>query len=1086
MFKATVKNVRFPDLEENILRFWEERRILERTEEERRGRPEFVFYDGPPGTNGVPHIGHMMQSALKDLWPRYKTMRGFHVIRKAGWDTHGLPIELTAEKELKLKSKRDIIKYGEEKYIEYCRSTVFRYKDRWEAAIRRIGRFLDLKDPYLTLTNDYIQSDWYLLKLAWRRKLDPERIEIRGKDISPRFLYKDYRIMPYCARCGTPLSNFEVAEGYRDVTDMTLTAKFPVKDAPKTYFAAWTTTAWTLLSNVALAVGPKIEYVAVKLLEDSEGGKAGETVILARERLEAYRKFLEPYEIVWSKRGSQLKGMEYFPLWDWQANEKAHRVVVDDYVTTEDGTGIVHLALYGEDDFRIIRREGLPVVQNVDEHGVCLPGAGDYAGRYFKDKALDVDILKDLHSRGLLLAKEKHEHSYPFCYRCDEALMYFARPGWFIRTASYREEMLKANSYINWQPPYIKDGRFGNWLENTIDWNISRERYWGSPLPVWTCDIPGCKGEICIGSLEELRSLANENADEVLYNDKIGQVDLHKPLIDRITIPCPECSAPMTRENFVLDSWFNAGLMFIGQWGYPAAPGSKEIFAKQYPADFICEAIDQTRGWFYTLLATSTLFALENDLPEDQWSCYRNVICTELVLDEKGQKMSKSRGNVIDPMELFRDLGADATRWSFYTSNPWNVRRFSRDQVKECVRDMLLPVWNAYSFFVTYANVDGWTPSPDDQPSKHPLDRWLWGEMTRLNREVTEALDRYDVAPAANAFTRFLDQLTNWYIRRSRRRFWKSENDRDKQDAYVTLYRVLKDLSMLLAPFLPFISEEIYRNLVVSADASAPESVHLARWPEPVLSEIDENLAAKMDLARRIVRLGRDLRQKHGVKVRQPLGELKVIARESVLRDDPALLNLILEELNVKKITFLSDDTELLKLQAKPVFKILGPKFGKDADSVAQVIRSLPEEELRTLEKGESVTVDGWEITPESVSIEKSAPEDYGVGESEGITVALNLNITQDLLDEGLARELVHLIQNQRRSNGLDVIDRINVLYRADGEIKRAIQTHLDWIKAETLAVRMEAVDGAEPPDASHYKIERWDVYITIEKIAAN
>jgi isoleucyl-tRNA synthetase len=1085
MFKPVAKNVSFPKLEESLLTFWEEQRIFQKTDEIRRGGLEYVFYDGPPGTNGVPHIGHMMQSALKDLWPRYKTMRGYHVIRRAGWDTHGLPIELTAEKELNLSSKRDILTYGVEKYIDYCRATVYRYMDSWEKAIHRIGRFLDLKDAYLTLSNEYIQSDWYLLKLAWERRLDPDRLELKGKNVSPRFLYKDYRILPYCARCGTALSNFEVADGYRDVKDMTLTAKFPVQGMPNHFFAAWTTTAWTLLSNVALALGPDIDYVALRRTADGENDKAREVIIMARARVEAYKPFLEPFEILWTKKGSELAGWKYHPLWDFQKDDKAHRVVVDDYVTTEDGTGIVHLALYGEDDFRIIRREGLPLVQNIDENGYGRSGIEPYSGRYFKDETLDIDIIKELFARGLLLSKEKYEHAYPFCYRCDNALMYFARPGWFLRTASFSQEMLKANSHINWQPSYIKDGRFGNWLENTIDWNVTRERYWGSPLPVWTCPQEGCAGEICVGSLEELRRLAGPEADKLLFNEKIGQIDLHKPLIDRVKIPCPKCSTPMTRENFVLDSWFNAGLMFIGQWGYPAAPGSREIFAKQYPAEFICEAVDQTRGWFYTLLATSTLFAICNDMPENQWSCYRNVICTELVLDEEGRKMSKSRGNVVDPMGLFNELGADATRWTFYSSNPWNVKRFSAHVVRDAIRDILLPIWNSYSFFVTYARVDGWTP-PEQMPTpEHPLDRWLLGELTLLNREVTKSLEEYDVACAANACTRFIDQLTNWYIRRSRRRFWKSGDDQDKRCAYATLYKALTDFTLMLAPFLPFISEEIYQNLVRSINPAAPESVHLCNWPEPAVLEVDESLSHSMDLARRIVRSGRDLRQKRSIKVRQPLEQISVVATGEAAAGLSMVNELICEELNVRKVVILADDSQLVSLQAQPNFRALGRRFGKEVNKAAEQLRALSQDQVAALARGEEVSVAQLRFTQEDVVIERKPLENWAVSSEEGLTVALNLNLTPELKAEGIAREFVHLVQNLRKDADLNVIDKIVTSFTSQSDdIIKAIQLGSNWIRQETLSGSLQETPLEQMPNG--YKTAEIDgekVYYYIQNI---
>jgi isoleucyl-tRNA synthetase len=803
---------------------------------------------------------------------------------------------------------------------------------------------------------------------------------------------------------------------------------------------------------------------------------------MAKARLLAYEKELGSHEILWTKKGKELKGIGYLPLWDWQTAKKAHYVVVDSYVTTEDGTGIVHLALYGEDDYRIIRREGMPIVQNVDENGYCSEAAGQFAGRYFKEADLDIDILKDLHARGQLLGKEKHEHAYPYCYRCDAALMYFARPGWFIRTASYRDEMLRANTYINWQPDYIKDGRFGNWLENTIDWNVTRERYWGSPFPVWTCDKPGCEGELCVGSLDELRSAANCDVDEILFNEKVGYVDLHKPLIDRVTIPCPECTANMTREDFVLDSWFNAGLMFIGQWGYPSTPGSKEVFAKQYPADFICEAIDQTRGWFYTLVATSTLFSLSNDIPEKDWSCYKNVICTELVLDESGQKMSKSRGNVINPMDLFKKFGGDATRWTFYTTNPWNVRRFSEEQVRECVRDLLLPIWNAYSFFATYAGVDKWQPSHDDKPSDHPLDKWLLGELTRLHRDVTSALEKYDVAPAANACVKFLDQLTNWYIRRSRRRFWKSEDDQDKQNAYTTLYCALVDFTYILAPFTPFISEEIYQNLVRTVSTDTPESVHLASWPEKVLDEIDEDLAIWMDLCRKIVRAGRDLRQQHSIKVRQPLSEIKVVVRPEYGSGLRTLQDLILDELNVKELQLLSNDNELVQLQAKPDFKKLGPKFGKEVNKAAEVIRSLSENIVKSLEAGDTVEADGFKIDAEDVQIERAASDKYALSDSEGITIALNLELTPELQNEGRARELVHQIQNQRKEAGLEVTDRIEIKYQADAELDGAVNAHLDWIKSEILATEFESAAKSDLNGAVTKKIDGYEIDLSLDK----
>ncbi len=635
--------VNFPELDHHVLKLWEERKIRERSISEREGCPDYITYDGPPGTNGRPHIGHMMQSALKDLWPRYYTMKGYRVLRKAGWDTHGLPIELTAEKELGLKSKRDILTYGIDNYVNYCRKTVFRYKDAWTEAIKRIGRFLDTDNPYATLTNEYIQTDWWVLKQAWDKGL----------------LYQGHKIMPFCARCGTTLSAHETAQSYVDVTDISLFAKFPVKGAENTYFIAWTTTAWTLLSNVALAVNPDLVYVTVKA--------GSERLILANARLNALEKMIGEYEIIDRKPGRDLAGMHYQPLWDFQNNleQDAHYVIADEYVTAEDGSGIVHLAFYGEDDFRIIKANNLPLVQNVDQEGRCKSETGHFSGRYFADENLDVDILKDLATRGLLLGKEKFTHSYPHCYRCDERLMYFATSSWFLRTSSFKDRLIAANEDINWYPGHIKHGRFGNWLENNVDWAISRSRYWGSPLPIWTCR--SCGHQVCVGSLDELAELSGESLPD--------DFDLHKPFIDEFTLPCGECGGEMQREPEVLDSWFNAGIMPWGQWGYPAAPGSKEILDNQYPCDFICEAIDQTRGWFYTLLAVSTMLT--------DRSSYKNVICTSLISDESGRKMSKSRGNVVDSIDVCEKYGADAVRLNFYSVNPWVAKRFSENELVE-------------------------------------------------------------------------------------------------------------------------------------------------------------------------------------------------------------------------------------------------------------------------------------------------------------------------------------------------------------------------------------------------------------------
>ncbi|MBU1985115.1 class I tRNA ligase family protein, partial [bacterium] len=710
MLKPIPNKLDLPAIDRELLDFWKENRIFEKSVERPAPKGDYVFYDGPPGTNGVPHVGHMMQSALKDLWPRYKTMQGYRVLRKAGWDTHGLPIELTADKELGLKSKRDVTDFGVQNYIDYCRQTVFRYRELWETAIRKIGRFVDLDNAYATYHPYYIQSDWWTLKQAWNLELEGEaREQALRLEQSPRYLYRDYRVMAYSPRTGTTLSNFEVAQGYEDVTDITLYVKFRLKDAPNTFLTAWTTTPWTLLSNLAVAVHPDLEYITVELKKDCDTGKAGERLILAHARHLALEPMLGEHHIVGHQKGSELAGREYEPMWDWQnpqdsailarAGDQAFTVVCDDYVTAADGTGLVHLAYYGEDDFRILRKLGLPIYCVVDWTGHVRPEATAFAGRWFRDETLDVDILKALQEKGLLIAKEKYTHSYPFDYRTGCPLMYFPRPAWFIRTTALKEMMIEANHLIGWKPDHIREGRFGNWLENITDWNVTRERYWGSPFPVWSTE----NGDeaVCVEGIAELRALVEKSGGQLPED-----FDPHKPQIDEILLQAKD-GREMRREDFVLDSWFNAGLMPWGQFGYPAEPGSVEQFREQYPCDFICEGLDQTRGWFYTLLACSCLVAkaqiAEAKKRADRdaeafwsnprnWSSYRNVICTELILDHEGRKMSKSVGNIVDPVALFDKFGADPVRWIFYDSNPWNAKRFGEEEIAEAIRAVILPL----------------------------------------------------------------------------------------------------------------------------------------------------------------------------------------------------------------------------------------------------------------------------------------------------------------------------------------------------------------------------------------------------------
>ncbi len=1057
----------FPKLDHKILDFWDKASIFQRSIDERSNAEDYVFYDGPPGTNAPPHIGHMMQSSLKDLWPRYHTMRGKRVLRKAGWDTHGLPVELTTDRDLKLESKKDVEALGVQKYIDHCRGVVFRFKEEWNKAIRRLGRFVDLENFYATYTTSYIQSDWWVLKQAWDTRV-PERFanpaNLLGGD---RFLYKDYRISAWCPKQGTTLSNFEVAQGYKDVTEIALFPKFKVKGSEDTYLAAWTTTAWTLLSNIAIAVGPDISYVKIRITEDSKGVKAGEHLILARARLEALKDFLGSYEIEAEMKGTDLAGTHYEPLWPFQrleGDERGHEVIADEYVTTEDGTGMVHLAPYGEDDHRIMKANGMPAHLRVDAHGIVADGLGEWSGKWFKDENLEIGILRDLAQRNLLLGKEKHEHTYPFNYKTGTPLMYFPRPGWFIRSTAMREEMLEANHRINWVPDHIKDGRFGKWLENVIDWNITRERFWGSPLPVWSSEDN--EEAIVVSSIDEL----NEHLVRTGQKPFDPDADLHKPGIDEIVLT-GESGRELRREDFVLDSWFNAGIMPWGQVGYPAQPGSVPYVESQYPADFICEGLDQTRGWFYSLLACSTLHAIASgEKDKERWSSYKTVICTDLVLDETGEKMSKSKGNVVPPIPMMEKYGADAVRWSFFRNNPWLPVRFGEEPLKESLRQIFIPLWNAYGFFVTYANIDGWRPTDEalKGESGNPLDQWILTCCNDMLSTVTDRLENYDVMQASASITDFADRLTNWYIRRSRRRFWKSEEESDKANAYRTLYRVLVGLTKVMAPFAPFMTEEMYRNLVVGKLEGAKDSVHLDNWPEPNPAWQNDALKTKMDVVRMYVSLGHAARNEAKIKVRQPLPALIVAgATDSEKAAVDELGALILDELNVKKIQFVAVRDELVDFKAKPNFKLLGPRFGKDSKLWAERIAAADMSSIQQWRKGETVELEGESLEPEVALLEEIVPDHFVAKEESGHEVFLDTRTNDDLLDEGYVRELVNKVQNRRKEMDLEVTQRIVLKVEVDERVKRALETYGEILKNEVLAVQLEVADLDEAGDGA-------------------
>jgi isoleucyl-tRNA synthetase len=1057
----------FPSQDHQILEFWKQNNIFQRSIDERQGGEDYVFYDGPPGTNGPPHVGHLMQSALKDLWPRYKTMRGMRVLRKAGWDTHGLPIELTADRDLGLASKRDIEAYGVQKYVDYCRETVFRFKSEWEQAIHRVGRFLDMDEFYATYTNDYIQSDWWVLKQAWNTKVKPEfadRTNLIGND---RFLYKDYRVSAWCPTQGTTLSNFEVAQGYKDVTELSLFAKMPVVGQEKTFIVVWTTTAWTLLSNIAVAAGPDLTYVRIQMKGDSANNlnKAGERLILAKSRLEALSGFLggpDNYEIEATFGGKELAGTAYRPLWDFQqleGGQNGHFVIADNYVTADDGTGLVHLAPYGEDDYRLIKQHKLDFTLRVNAAGEVVEGEPEWLGRWFKDENLEIEILKNLASRGLLFAKEKHSHTYPFNYKTGTPLIYFPRPGWFIRARAMRDEMLAANERIHWIPDHIREGRFGKWLENVIDWNITRERFWGSPLPIWTSGDD--KHAIVVQSIEQLNEHLKRQGDEPFAPD----ADIHKPRIDDVVLRT-EDGVELRRENFVLDSWFNAGIMPWGQIGYPAAKGSAEYFDHQYPAEFICEGLDQTRGWFYSLLAASTLLAVaRGDEDKNQWSSYKNVICTNLVLDETGVKMSKSLGNVVAPIPIMEQYGADAVRWSFFRNNPWLPVRFGEEPLKDCLKQVFIPLWNAYSFFVTYANVDGWDPNADYEMSDPtPIDRWILTAYNDLISEVTERLENYDVMPAATAISDFVDRLTNWYIRRSRRRFWKSDQLGDKNRAYRTLYDILTGFSRVLAPFAPFISEIMYQNLVRGRVPNALDSIHLESWPEVDDGLRDDELKASMDYTRAIVSAGRAARELARMKVRQPLAKLILVAEETQREMLTGTTELILDELNIRELEFAGSANDLVTFSAKPNFPALGPRFGKDVKLWAPRIMQAESDVTAAWAAGESVTIDGESFGADDVVLSQNAPEHLVVNEDGDVLLALDIRLDDELRSEGNAREMINRIQHRRKEMQFEVTQRIELDIYAGEELREAVEQHRALIEHEVLAIKVSTVelDGSD------------------------
>ena len=1049
MFKPVSPKLNVIQMEEKILKNWKKLDVFHQSMDSRKDGPEYVFFEGPPTANGKPGVHHVLARAFKDIFPRYKTMQGYHVSRRGGWDTHGLPVEIEVEKKLGFSNKRQIEEYGIGKFNELCRESAFTYIQEWEKLTDRIGYWVDLETAYITYKNEYIESVWNILKNYWDRDL----------------LYQGYKVVPYCPRCGTPLSDHEVALGYKEVSDPSLFVRMPLVDEPETSLLVWTTTPWTLPANVAVAVGANVDYVKVERVLP-EGGK--EKLILAEALLQKVFGD-EEVKVLEKFKGKQLKNKQYQPLFNFLPVEKqAHFVVLGEFVTTEDGSGLVHIApAFGADDMQVALEADLPVLCTVAEDGTFISEVKPWAGMFVK--TADPLITKNLLERGLLFKEMQYLHTYPFCWRCGTPLLYYARPTWYIRTSQFKDRLVEINDQINWYPEHIKKGRFGNWLANNVDWALGRERYWGTPLPVWECE--GCHSQTCVGSVEEL----SQKAGRDLTNS-----DLHRPYVDEITLKCPDCGARMRRVPELIDVWFDSGSMPYAQWHFPFE--NKDAFKQQFPADFICEAVDQTRGWFYSLHAISTL--LYDSI------CYKNVICLGLILDGQGQKMSKSRGNVVSPWDVLDKNGADAMRWYLYTASPpGQERRFSSDLVGEVLRNFTLTLWNTYSFFVTYANLDGWKPEKVAKIEYSLLDQWLLSELHTLVKNVTRALETYDVIGATRPIEQFVDQLSNWYLRRSRRRFWKSGSDTDKQAAYATLYEALVTISKLLAPTMPFIADELYLNLVGSIEEKCLDSVHLESWPESDSAKINEKLNQEMQLVMRLTSLGHAARNKANRKVRQPLSEVAfaVASREEA----QAMMNysdLLEDELNVKKVRSLNSASEAVSYALNPLPKQLGQKYGNRYPEIRKSVLALDAEKTaQVLLAGQTIRVEVngevLELLPEEVEVRIQAKEGYAVGSEGAYLAALVSDLTPELVQEGLAREFVRRVQDLRKTTDLEIADRIQLYYSASPGLQEAIKAFSAYIQAETLSVEMTA--SAIPEDIARVddEFDQEKVTIGIKKV---
>ena len=1019
MYKKVELKDGFVGMEHEIADVWKEKNIIKKNFDMNKGKRYFTFYDGPPTANGMPHAGHIITRVMKDIIPRYKVMKGYRVIRKAGWDTHGLPVELEIEKKLGISGKEQIEEYGVEKFVKECKASVFKYVHEWEEMTNKVGYWVDMEHPYVTYHNEYIESVWWALKEMWNKGL----------------LYEGHKVMPYCPRCGTALSSHEVAQGYKDVKDLTCIAKFKLKDEDK-YVLAWTTTPWTLPSNLALCINKAYDYCDVKVKIDED---KYEVYILAKDLVDTVLKDKE-HEVLNVYKGSELLGKEYEQLMPFaKVDGKAFVIIHGDYVSLSDGTGIVHIApAYGEDDSLVSKQNGIAFVNLVDKEGKFVDDVEPWKGRFVRD--CDVDICKWLEDENKLFAKERHVHSYPHCWRCDTPLLYYPKESWFVAMSKLRDNLVENNDKVNWYPENIKKGRFGNFLENVIDWGISRDRYWGTPLPIWTCEDESCGHRECIGSIAELKEKGI---------DVPKDIELHKPYIDNVYLKCPKCGKKMKRAKEVIDCWFDSGSMPFAQWHYPFE--NQEMFKNNFPAQYISEAIDQTRGWFYTLTAVGT--ALFNKIP------FENCIVLGHVLDGKGQKMSKSKKNGVDPLVLLNTVGADATRWYFYTgSAPWISSRLSIENVQESQRGFLSTLWNVYSFYVLYAQIDNFNPLDYKEfKSENVMDKWIISKLNTLVKTVDEKLDKYDITGAGYLIEDFTDELSNWYVRRNRERFWAQDLTDEKIGAYVTLYKVLTTLIKVAAPFVPFITDEIYQNLVYGLDNSAPESVHLCYWPEVNDKEVDLKLEKEMDLAYKIVKLGRSARNSENIKNRQPLSKMLI----SVDTLPEYYGNIVKDELNVKEVVLGADMSEYVNFEIKPNLPVLGKEYGRLIPKIKEELSKMNQMDLANKVKAgkvETILVDDVEIVLDSnnLLITMQGKEGYAFAGEGEVGVVLNTTITPELKEEGYLREILSKVQNMRKDKGFEVLDKINLYVSGNDMLEEVVKKYADEIKRETLALNIE------------------------------